>query len=171
MERDKARKILMVSAMLFAEGAYAQQTPDARGLPLAVAAQMNLGQAGLLEQYYSDSHYASSKQVIGQSRSTYGAAEVPGAPGTGYEDGTSAGVFSLNVQKALPDQSSYLRFRIGYAIDDGAPELVDLDTKASNIEISYLRFPTLDTMYSFGLIYEKLNQDIGTTGTNDRHSF
>ncbi len=141
----------------------------APGLPQGVLAQINLGRAGLLWQSYSNDQYGTIQTRIGEARATY-AAVGAGGPTTGYQDGNTVLIPVLKAGHALADGKSYLRFELKGAFDDAAANQVENDGVVSFLQFTYQTFPSVDTMYSFGVFAENANYDI-VGGEVDRTGF
>ncbi|WP_428925899.1 hypothetical protein [Marinibacterium sp. SX1] len=164
------KRALAACLILIASHAAAQSGPPAGRPPLppGAMAQINLGKAGLLESFYSSDQFGTVQARIGQSRSTIGAATVPGAPPLTYRDETSALITPLNVLVPLADGKSYIRFGVTGTFGNGRPNPVELDTTVGRADIEYLRFPDANTMIGLGLLLESSGTDIVGSGTVDR---
>lgn len=155
-------------AALCVNAAAAQDGPPAFAPPPGVAAQINLGTAGLLPSFYSNEIFGTAQGRIGQSRATYGAAEAPGAPQDGYEDEASSLVTPMTGLQALPDGKSYIRYTLAGTLGDGSPNPVELDGRFGRLDVQYMTFPNPDTMYAFGVVLGMSTVDIVGSGVIDK---
>ncbi|WP_316858957.1 hypothetical protein [uncultured Cohaesibacter sp.] len=127
-------------------------------LPLGVAAQANLGSAGLLTPYNSDEEMGNVQSRMGLSRDRIGAA-TGGGPTSGYKDSTFAVIIPLGAKVAL-SENSYLNFSASGTYTDGQPNHVVEDGFISKAEVEYMFFPNPDTLLSASLFVEKTALDL-----------
>ncbi|MTH79595.1 autotransporter outer membrane beta-barrel domain-containing protein [Paracoccus aestuariivivens] len=158
-------------AALCANAASAEGLPQGFTPPPGVMAQINLGEAGLLPSFYSNEVFGTVQGRIGQARATYGAASVPGAPQTGYEDSSSALVMPMTALQALPDGKSFIRYTLAATLGNGKPNPVELDGRFTRLDVQYLTFPDADTMYAFGAVLGRSTVDVVGSGTVEKHEF
>jgi hypothetical protein len=155
---------------LCASAAWAEG-PRSFGPPPGLLAQISLGEAGLLPSFYSNEVFGTVQGRIGQARATYGAAAVPGAPQTGYEDDASSLVMPMTALQGLADGKSYIRYTLAATLADGSPNLVELDGRFARLDVQYLTFPDANTMYGLGAVFGRSTVDVVGAGTIEKREF
>ncbi len=161
------KKVIAFTAGLSALAAplLAQDGPPPMGqMPLIAQGQMNLGQAGLLDEFYSNNAYSTSNFRITRARTEIGGLAAPGTPTTGYANSGSALILPLHLQYALPDHSSFLKFSLTGVIENDAPNIVENDERVQNLTVQYVKFLDPDTMLSIGAFYERPKVDMVSSG-------
>jgi hypothetical protein len=157
------------SAVFVMPHAIAEETShDTHLLPLAVQAQMNLGQAGLMSSFSSGDTFGGVQWRIGQARTTIGKAKSSSSSAE-YKDGTSDAVIPLTVQHALSDGKSLVRLNVTGTLSNGGDNEVQLEGDIGRVDAQYIRFLDVNTMLSFGVFGESTDLDIVDAGTIKRH--
>ncbi|MGO4852378.1 autotransporter outer membrane beta-barrel domain-containing protein [Phaeovulum sp. W22_SRMD_FR3] len=158
----------MKRGMICAAGIWALATPLAAQegpppmdqLPLMVQGQMTLGQAGLLDEYYSDNAIATSNFRITRARTELAGLAAPGTPTSGYKNDGTALILPLHLQYALPQQNAFLKFSLTGVFENDKANIVENDEKVQNLTVQYARFLNANTMLSFGMFYEQAQVDM-----------
>ncbi|KEA63093.1 hypothetical protein ADIMK_2617 [Marinobacterium lacunae] len=128
---------------------------------------MNLGQAGLMRSFFENDQFGSVQWRIGQGRTTVGTATAPGAPTTGYADGTTDVIVPLSFMHMLPDGRSDLLFSLRGTFANGDDNRVELDGEIMRFDLQYLRYPSANTMLGVGAFVEQTNLEIVGAGSID----
>lgn len=131
-------------------------------LPPGVAAQINLGKAGLLEMYGSSEMFGLSEQRLGDGRETIGQAQATGVT-AGYTDKTTGYTIPLSLVRPLSDGRSYLRFGLTGTYGTTRPGLIANTASIYSLDIQYMTFPNPDTMLAFGLTGESPDVQYAST--------
>lgn len=161
--RNAAGGALTCAALIWGGAALAQE-PPASGPPPRVAAAMNLGAAGLIGTYNSDTQYGVVQTRMGAARSRDAAAGTPVGFTTGYEDGLRTYVMPITGVMAL-DAHSDLTFGVKWNEGNAVPNLIEGDGALGTVSLAYRRFLSSDTMIGVQLLYEANDLETLTTNT------
>ncbi|MDQ0455667.1 hypothetical protein [Rhizobium paknamense] len=153
---------------LAADAAIADAGPQGQYLPPALAAENNLGQAGLLRSYFDSDQFGSVQWRVGQGRNTVSDAAASGRPKSDYKDGTTDTIVPTNFLFMLPDQESMIRLGLRGTFSNGANYPVELDGGTGRLDLQYLRFLNPQTMVAIGGLYEQTYLDIEGAGSVKR---
>lgn len=174
MKRFLKQGAAALSLVVAATQAWAEGPPSAAGapqLPQSLRGMMTLGRAGLLPEYFSNDQFGTVQGRIADMRVTTASAHSPGAPQTGYEDGGHALVLAPSYMKLLSDGRSALRFALSGTKTDGNPGIIEINADILRFDAQYIRFPSTQTMFAFGVFGETSKAEVVGAGDLERKGY
>ncbi|MGP9767647.1 hypothetical protein ACT3UM_18195 [Halomonas sp. AOP13-D3-9] len=127
---------------------------------------INLGQAGLLQPFFSDEQFGFAQSRMGASRYAYGEGGANPQLTDFREDGNTL-IAPINIMMELPAKvgASYLRFTGTYTQSESVPHALDLETTLYHGAVAFLHLPDPDTMWGVGLVANDFKSEDTISGT------
>lgn len=134
-------------------------SPGARSL-------INLGQAGLLQPFFSDEQFGFAQSRMGAARYAYGEGKAHPQLTDFREDGNTL-IAPVNLMMELPSKvgASYLRFNGTYTQSESVPHALDIETSLYYGSVEFLHLPDPDTMWGVGLVANDFESEDTISGT------
>ncbi|MGQ7246331.1 hypothetical protein ACUN9Y_03215 [Halomonas sp. V046] len=151
--------------------ALAQDTSSLRSLPhpgpsVGARSLINLGNAGLLQPFFSNQKFGAAQARMGSARFAYGA-HSSDPQKVDFREDSNILITPVNLMLELPSSvgASYLRINGARTASDSSPHSLELEGELYHGEIEFLHLPNENVMWGVGVVANNFESEDQISGT------
>lgn len=163
--------LTVISPQVLAQDAPPHGAASHSGPSVGARSLINLGNAGLLQPFFSNQKFGAAQARMGSARFAYGA-HSNNPQQTDFREDSNVLITPLNLMLELPSPigASYLRVNGARTASDSSPHALELEGELYHGELEFLHLPNENVMWGIGVVannFESKDQISGTEVIRD----
>lgn len=140
--------------------------PPHPGPSVGARSLINLGNAGLLQPFFSNQKFGAAQARMGSARFAYGA-HSSNSQQTDFREDSNILITPLNLMLELPTSvgASYLRVNGARTASDSSPHALELEGGLYHGELEFLHLPNENVMWGVGVVANNFESEDKISGT------